>query len=97
MIRLLLVIDDGEARAYLPSVPGQHFPVEIEPDVLERIRALAEDTLAWEIVGGNDGMVLQEVWDGNGAARGQAGCSLSEGRMVGRSTEKRLERRESNV
>jgi hypothetical protein len=50
---LQLVIDAQGARAYLPTVPGQHFPVSIEPHVLERILLLARDGLAREIVGDN--------------------------------------------
>lgn len=67
-LELRLVIRDGRAFAYLPDVPGQHFPVTIEDDVLERIKTLSEETMQCPECGGtgSDGWSFCRTCNGTG-------------------------------
>jgi len=67
-IHMTLVIRGNEALAYLPSVPGQHFPITIEKSVLERIKTLKEEEMICpECHGtGSDGWSFCKVCNGKG-------------------------------
>ena len=67
-IELRLVIREGRAIAYLPSVPGQHFPVTIDDSVLERIKVLNGETMKCPECGGtgSDGWSFCPTCNGTG-------------------------------
>lgn len=39
----LIMTEEGQGIAVHPDLPGQHFPIEMEPDVLERLTTMLEE------------------------------------------------------